>query len=74
MNSGRGLMGVLDPGLTALITGKVTGPWCHTWRGGRPAGSLASAGPRAEMAGRLGSSLGQARTSGGPESRQLGRA
>jgi hypothetical protein len=26
MNSGRGLTGVLDPGLTALITGKVTGP------------------------------------------------
>jgi hypothetical protein len=27
-----------------------------------------------EMAGRLGSSLGQARMSGGPESKQLGRA
>jgi hypothetical protein len=26
MNSGRGLTGVLDPGLMALIPGKVTGP------------------------------------------------
>jgi hypothetical protein len=47
---------------------------CHAQRGGRPAGSLASIGSRAELTGRLGSSLGQAGTRGGPESRQLGRA
>jgi hypothetical protein len=74
MNSGRGLTGVLDPGLTAPIPDNVTGPRCRARRGGRPAGSLASAGPHAEMAGWLGSSLGQIGTSGGPESRQLGRA
>jgi hypothetical protein len=64
MNSGRGLTGVLDPGLTAPIPGKVTGP------------SFWAAVSRVERreAGRLGSSLGQAGMSGGLESRQLGRA
>jgi hypothetical protein len=64
MNSGRGLTGVLDPGLTAPIPGKVTGP------------SFWAAVSRVERrdSGRLGSSLGQAGMSGGLESRQLGRA
>jgi hypothetical protein len=74
MNSGRGLTGVLDPGLMAPIPDKVTGPRCRARRGGTSAGSLTSSGPREETAGRLGSSLGQAGMSGGPESRQLGRA
>jgi hypothetical protein len=63
MNSGRGLTGVLDPGLMAPIPGKVTGPsfWSMVSRAERrEAGwSLASAGLCAEMAGRLGSSLGR---------------
>jgi hypothetical protein len=78
MNSGRGLTGVLDPGLTAPIPGKVTGPsfWAAVSRADRrEAGWVTRLSWAAcEMVGRLGSSLGQAGTSGGPESRQLGRA
>jgi hypothetical protein len=44
MNSGRGLTGVLDPGLTTPITSKVTGPsfWAVASRAERrEAGSVA---------------------------------
>jgi hypothetical protein len=78
MNSGHGLTGVLDPGLTAPIPGKVTGPsfWAAVSRTERrEAGWVARLSWAAcRNSWPAGLFAVEAGTSGGPELRQLGRA